>query len=66
MNELKLRNCPFCGGTATLRIASQIWHGDGKVEICGWKVACVHCGIETALENRETAVAKWNRRAEKE
>lgn len=66
MTELKLRNCPFCGGKAKLRITSEICHGfdGGQVKIDGWKVACQNCGIETSLENRETAVEKWNRRAD--
>lgn len=59
----ELKPCPFCGGKAKLRIASEIWR-DGKVEIGGWKAYCENCGIETALENREKAVEKWNRRAD--
>ena len=62
--KLKLRNCPFCGGKAELRIANEIWSYDGSVSIGGWKVRCTECGIETYLENRDTAIEKWNRRAD--
>lgn len=62
----ELKPCPFCGGEAALRVASEIWHSGGQVEIGGWKAACQECGIETALENRETAVEKWNRRINEE
>lgn len=64
MAEPKLCNCPFCGGKAELRIASEIWNCDGSVSIGGWKVGCTECGIETYLENRDTAIEKWNRRAD--
>ena len=60
--EPKLRECPFCGGEAELRVASEIWNGDGSVSIGGWKVSCTECDIETYLESRETAIEKWNRR----
>jgi Lar family restriction alleviation protein len=64
MKESEIKPCPFCGGEAELRIASEIWRSCGKVEIGGWKVACKKCEIETALENRDTAIKKWNRRSD--
>lgn len=65
MNELKLRNCPFCDGKAELRIASEFLYGGGSVSIGGWQVRCTDCGIETHIENRDKAIEKWNRRSDK-
>lgn len=60
----KLKQCPFCGGKAKLRMSSEIWNRCGQVRMGGWKVACNNCGIKTSLENRDTAIEKWNRRAD--
>lgn len=61
MAEIELKPCPFCGGKAVLRMASEILYNG---EVGGWKATCQKCGIETAIENRKTAAEKWNRRAD--
>ena len=59
----ELKPCPFCGGEAKLWVASAKWNPDGSTTICGWKVGCTKCRIETDIEKRDIAIEKWNRRA---
>lgn len=66
MKGAELKPCPFCGGQAELRMASEILSCYGSVSIGGWKVGCTECGIETRIENRDTAIEKWNRREKNE
>ena len=50
----KLKNCPFCGGTAKI----------AKGEIEFWTY-CPHCGAQTELcETEQEAIKTWNTRLE--
>lgn len=56
MSELKLLNCPFCGGEA-----------EAKKEIGGscWKVKCKQCSCEVGrywFHNKNHAIIAWNTR----
>ena len=44
LNKVELKNCPFCGGNATIKTKSL---NDGY---CGYYVKCImceNCGIQT-------------------
>lgn len=59
MEEIKLKPCPFCGGTA-----GAIGDGAFDEDNCFW-VRCWECGAETsAYESVEEAKEAWNRRAD--
>lgn len=65
--ELKLRNCPFCGGD-NLYIVHITGYLDVTVGVfCNWcKVTVVHEDNEQegdTLDTRRRAVIAWNRRA---
>lgn len=62
MSELK--SCPFCGGEAQYRKATdQI----GNLVASTWKVECSNCWASPLPNNYEgdkrVAAARWNRRA---
>ena len=56
MSELKLLNCPFCGGEAK--------YMEIKDFFVSRFVTCAKCGIETPRNclNRKDAIKRWNRR----
>lgn len=65
MDELKLRNCPFCGGNAKMRIEAAFGRRSATVECenCGARCGYVeesinYCATEKVAEN-------WNRRKER-
>jgi Lar family restriction alleviation protein len=58
--KIKLRPCPFCGGTETLCISHDVETGDPCVQ-CSW---CGAMGPRTA--STERAKDEWNRRVEEE
>lgn len=61
MDEIKLKSCPFCGGTAGT-IADGVFDEDN----CFW-VKCWECGAATSIyESEKEAKEAWNRRAEHE
>lgn len=54
----KLKNCPFCNGTATLH----------STDMCETIYAvCMNCGCRTIdYKHAQEAIEKWNRRANAE
>lgn len=56
MSELKLLNCPFCGGEAR--------YMEIKDFFISRFVTCTKCGIETPRNclNRKDAIKRWNTR----
>ena len=56
MSELKLLNCPFCGGKAK--------YMEIKDFFVSRFVTCTKCGIETQRNclNRKDAIKRWNTR----
>ena len=56
-NNDTLKACPMCGGKA----------GIFRVDYHGFRVSCNTCGVETRVyENKENAIARWNRRTNNE
>lgn len=55
MLEKTLRECPFCGGKASVL---------RDIRSHSYFVACLNCGIETAriYHTKESAEKVWNRR----
>ena len=52
--ETGLRECPFCGGKAMVRMA---------IPSCGILVHCLVCGVRTRnCDSNKEAIAAWNRR----
>lgn len=65
MDELKLRECPFCGEQKFIDIYG-IYNNEGQ-EI-GSHITCGGCMAHFEFEEatcREDVIAAWNRRAEK-
>lgn len=55
MQELSIKNCPFCGTEAYV---GDTWNGT-------FAVICCLCGCQTMHYRKvEDAVEKWNRRVE--
>lgn len=61
--EIKLKPCPFCGGSDINTCTTDFGDADGPLYVC---VECYDCNASVYAEFEETAVAKWNRRARKE
>lgn len=69
MNEVKLKNCPFCGGKATIEIKSC---NDGYCSYHVKYIICENCGIQTREKvcdgyyhlycSDEEIAEIWNRR----
>ena len=54
MNEIRLRECPFCKGKAYIRNALYI----------SFWVKCSECYVETGtFQTEQEAAEAWNRRA---
>ncbi len=62
MNNIKLKTCPFCGGSAAILRSQGTWERAPK-----FFVACMKCGAETPRTSRcrSDAAHKWNTRAGK-
>ncbi len=59
MSEIKLKPCPFCGGSAELY---KVWSGY-SVKCCGNERCHMQAVPLPAYETKERAVEAWNRRA---
>lgn len=68
MADIKLRNCPFCGGEAELVGGPEEWSPTFNDPDSGgepYRVICSECGAEMAgggLFEPEQAAEAWNRR----
>ena len=62
----ELKPCAHCGGKR-LYLGGCSWLvRDGRVEVCGFKVLCKDCGIETkCCDSMKEASEVWNRREPK-
>ena len=57
MSEIKIRNCPFCGGSSRVKIDRYY---------LGYRVQCDTCAACTALYDTENgAIRAWNTRWKK-
>ena len=57
MAELKLRNCPFCGGSASYAYFVRSRNSTQQFVVCN------DCGAESKLcDSREEAAEAWNAR----
>ena len=60
-NKIKLLHCPFCGGSATVKVYD---FGKGYEVFCN-KVSTCNAGT-APWENKLDAINAWNNRAEKD
>ena len=59
MSEIKLKNCPFCGGEAYFSTNDADDADDG----IKFRVMCHECGITTKLyDSAKCAIRVWNKR----
>ena len=58
--DIKIRDCPFCGGTAIHR------EGEKDTSINISRIMCLNCPAQMHFYNttREYAIGKWNTRKE--
>lgn len=61
MDEIKLKPCPFCGGTdINCDHIEPSWTDDY------WEIGCPDCGTwNSCNKSKDEAIAAWNRRVEK-
>lgn len=59
MDKIKLKPCPFCGGTDINCNHFELWTDDW------WDVGCPNCEMWARDESKDEAIAAWNRRVEK-
>ena len=61
--DVKLRECPFCGTEDASLSSSRAWNPDPKRPERFW-VECANCGAEPfhPTEDCEEAIAAWNTR----
>lgn len=65
MPDYKLRECPFCGGEATLRSVASMQHEICYVVKCD-DLNCIMCAGGTLRNTRSQAIEAWNRRSGEE
>lgn len=61
MTKWELRECPFCGGKAEMRVEKHIPEGFDYTPRCKEPSCCGR--LTKKWHNKETAVYAWNRRA---
>lgn len=59
MDEIKLKPCPFCGGTANLRCEGTYYWVE-----CEFRNGCLVRPVTDCLGTKCEAIKAWNRRAD--
>lgn len=58
MGDYELKPCPFCGSTDVILATRPAWPSST------YELMCAGCNVILQAEDKETACALWNRRAE--